>query len=238
MTKIQNFFRDTSGILSAEYARSSNILHHGSIGSNREFFIENFIKKSFPSKFIVGSGEVLDSEDNVSKQADIIIYDECMPIFDYSSTKHFLSEGVFAHIEVKSNLTSVELTTALDVTKSIKTLKREINFSTSVGDIKKASSFIFAYEGTKKELFKNKVLEYYATRNSMDDCVNAICVLDKYVMIKMFDHESASWKFGFYETGADSLMVFFTVLYDSMYKNWTGQPDLNKYLGNSSYNPF
>ena len=109
MTIIQIFFRNTSKILKSEFDRSSEVGHSGLKGQDREIFIQNFLTKSFPKKFVIETGEVVDSKDTKSKQADIVIYDEFMPIFDYGFTKHFLSGGVLAHIEVKSNLTSDEL---------------------------------------------------------------------------------------------------------------------------------
>ncbi|MCC7160512.1 hypothetical protein IT399_02230 [Candidatus Nomurabacteria bacterium] len=236
MTKIQTFFRDTTNILLAEFSRTKNIEHNVSKGNNREFFIENFIKKSFPSKFVIGTGEILDSEDNISKQADVVIYDEFMPVFDYSASQHFLSEGVLSHIEVKSNLTSTELITALGVTKTIKSLKKEIDSFMTIGELsKKVFSCIFSYDGIDKETFKKGVLEYYKTESDINNCVDIICVLNKYVMVKNFNQKSSTWELVFFETKEDSLMVFFTRLFDSMYKNWAGQPNINKYLGQLNY---
>ncbi|MDD5651122.1 MAG: hypothetical protein PHF86_12030 [Candidatus Nanoarchaeia archaeon] len=238
MSKIKSYFIDVSKVLEAQSKLSSNIHHKGLIGQNRELFIQNFIIKSFPKKFVIGTGEIIDSEDKLSKQADIVIYDEFMPSFDYGSSKHFLSSGVLAHIEVKSNLTSNELKKALDITKSIKVLNRDIDASMHFGRLpKKLSSFIFAYEGISKETFKQKMQEYYHNEEDIDNVIDAVCVLNKYVMVKTFDKDGKP-TMAFFDTEEDSLMAFFGRLFDAMHKNWAGTPNIYKYLGDLKFKQF
>jgi hypothetical protein len=238
MAKLQQFFKDTSAILFAEFQRSRSVQHTTLKGRDREVFIESFLKKSFPSKFVIGTGEILDAKDNVSGQADIIIYDEYMPVFDYSSTKHFLSEGVFAHIEIKSDLTGDEVTKALDITASIKKLEREIKPIMHTGEINnKVFSCLFAYSGQTKETFKKHVLEYYKNESSIDNKIDMIAVLNKYIALKNVNTEG-QLELLFFETASDTLMIFFAILYNAMYKNWMGQPDLNKYLGDLKFTSY
>lgn len=162
-----------------------------------------------------------------------------MPIFDYGSTKHFLSGGVLAHIEVKSNLTSEELVKSLEITKSIKNLNRDLDVTASLGNAPKTIfSCLFAYEGISKEKFKKKILEFYKNEKMIDHHIDAICVLNKYVMIKIFDKSEKVSKVEFFKTNEDSLMVFFIRLFDGMYKNWIGIPNLYKYLGDLKFKPF
>jgi hypothetical protein len=238
MSKIRSYFKDVSKVLEAQARLSSNVQHKGLIGQNREVFIRNFIKKSFPKKFVIGTGEIIDSSDNLSKQADIIIYDEFMPTFDYGSSKHFLSGGVLAHIEVKSNLNTDKLNEALEVTKSVKKINRDIDASLHFGDLPKTiNSFIFAYDGVSKETFKKKVLEFYKDEKDMNNVVDAICVLNKYVMVKIFNKDKLV-SLGFFETQEDSLMAFFGRLFDAMHKNWAGIPNIYKYLGDLNFKQF
>lgn len=239
MTTLKRYFQDISKILKSQSELSSNISHHGLIGQNREVFIQNFIKKSFPQKFVIGTGEIIDSSDNLSKQADIVIYDEFMPSFDYGASKHFLSGGVLAHIEVKSNLNSEKLKEALDTTKSIKSLNRDIDASMHLGNLpQKISSFLFAYDGMTKETFKQKIQEYYNGESDIDNFVDAVCVLNKYVMIKVIDPETKGNKITFLETKEDGLMIFFSRLFDALHKNWAGIPNLYKYLGDLNFQQF
>lgn len=239
MSILTQYFRDISKVLESQSKLSSNICHRGLIGQNREIFIKNFIEKSFPKKFVIGTGEILDSANNLSRQADIVIYDEFMPTFDYGASNHFLSNGVLSHVEVKSNLTSDELKNALDVTKSIKSLNRDIDAHAHFGDLpKKITSFLFAYDGVSKQTFKRRFREYYQSESDVDNFVDAVCVLNKYVMIKDPGEKDKRTKPLFLETKEDSLMVFFARLFDSMQKTWTGIPNFYKYLGDLKFQEF
>lgn len=239
MNTLKNFFRNTSKVLNSEFQRSSEVKHAVSKGQDRELFIKNFLTKSFPRKFVIGRGEILDSNDKRSKQADIVIYDEFMPIFDYGSTKHFLSEGVLSHIEVKSNLTTSELKKALNITKSIKLLKRDINATMHFGNLPKTIfSCIFAYNGLTKEKFKEEILKYYNNQKDIENIVDVVCVLNKYVMVKVFNEKEKKIEIAFFETKEDSLMAFFARLFDGIQKNWAGIPNLYKYLGKLNFKHF
>ena len=237
MSTLGAFFENTSNVLESKYKRTATIDNASLKGSDRELFIKEFLEKSFPKKFVIGTGEILDSSDHRSKQADIVIYDEFMPVFDYGSTKHFLSGGVLAHIEVKSYLSSEELKRALDITKSIKKLNRDLEYSAMhFGSLPKTIfSCIFAYDGLTQENLKKSFEDYYKDDENVENMVDAICVLNKYTMLKIFlpkkDSQERETKIGFLETGADSLMMFFARLFQAMYKNWSGIPDIFKYLG-------
>lgn len=60
MTKLQKFFQDTSEELISNYNKPKGIQHNGLKCSNREFLVSNFLKRSFPRKFIFGTDEVDD----------------------------------------------------------------------------------------------------------------------------------------------------------------------------------
>lgn len=238
MEILKKFFRDTSEVLNSEFKRSSGIDNTSLKGQDREIFIKNFLTKSFPKKFVIETGEIIDSSNNKSKQADIVIYDEFMPIFDYGSSKHFVSGGVLSHIEIKSNLNSTELTKALDVTKSIKKLNRDIDSTMIIGNLPKTMpSFLFAYDGVEKETFKRHINEFYKEEKDIDNIIDGVCVLNKYVMLKSMTTEGKIVCV-FYDTKEDSLMTFFIRLFDAIYKNWQGRPNLYKYMGNLDFDTF
>ena len=62
-------------------------------------------------------------------------------------------------------------------------------------------------------------------------------MLGKYIALKNTNHVG-KLELDFFEPKDDTLMVFFSVLYNAMYKNWMGQPDLGKYLGNASFSSY
>lgn len=232
--KLTKFFRDTSNILNAEFSRSSSIKHAGEKGRNREFFINHFLKKAFPQKFVIETGEIIDSLQNTSQQCDIIIYDEEMPTFDFGASKSFLSGGVLAHIEVKSNLTNKDLNDVILKTNSVKNLERDIDQSMSFGDPpSKIFSCCFAYEGMEKETFKDKINKIYSLQDSYasNETIDIICVLNKYIMHKHFDPFTNKLRLEFLDSKEDSLMFFFKKLFLGMQKNWAGIARIDKYFG-------
>lgn len=121
MSKLEDYFRHSSDILSSRYEHSSQIEHGGTKGTLREIFMQNFLEDIYPNKYIFGDGEIIDSQGAISHQADVVIYDERFPVLEYGGSKHFLIEGVLAHIEVKSNI-SGSLDDALSKSESVKKL--------------------------------------------------------------------------------------------------------------------
>ena len=54
---------------------SSKIEHNGLKGTMREDKLKEYIKKLFPSKYAIGNGIIVDSNETQSKQQYFIIYD-------------------------------------------------------------------------------------------------------------------------------------------------------------------
>lgn len=98
------------------------------IGSAREKEVIRKLELLLPNSVGIGSGCVIDSFGEVSKQMDIIIYEkEFCPVFcinDSPETTYYPCEGVIAAGEVKSTLTSKELENIFEKSKSVKKLIR------------------------------------------------------------------------------------------------------------------
>ena len=223
--KFDEFFKGQTDILKAQSEVVGNINHRTSIGSNRETFVKEFLSKFFPKKFVVGSGEIFDSSNNVTNQCDVVIYNEQFPIFDYSSTQQFLAEGVLAHIEVKSNLTTEELIKSLNITKSVKMMERNVGSKNNP----KISSCIFAYKGISKETLMKAHKEYYASEGDFDNFVDIICVLGEYIIAKQ-NVPGTPGKIIGYETKDRTLSLFFIQLYQFLLDNTVENPNLIKYI--------
>ena len=125
---LRNLYRDL--VRSIDVARGGST--PGEVGDD----IERSIRASFsslgdlmPPGLAVGTGFVVDSFGNRSKQTDIIIYEKekCRPIFRRtpdSLFSYYPCEGVVAAGEVKSRLTKQEFEVAIDKAASVKSLKR------------------------------------------------------------------------------------------------------------------
>lgn len=232
MNRLKQFFRDTNKLLIDEYERSKNLNHSTLKGNCRELFLTKFLRSTFPQKFVIGTGEIIDSKDEISKQADIIIYDELMPTFDYGGSSHYLSGGVLSHIEVKSNLDKQDLIKALSIAESVKTLERDIDSSMHFGNLPKSIfSSIFAFESSESSTIKKHMDEYYSSTGDNKSFPDLVCVLNEFVILKNISIGSEEICPVILDTKEDSLLIYFLTLYTSMYKNWSGVPNLKKYAG-------
>ncbi len=76
-------------------------------GREREDFLEIFLHQLFPPTFRFGSGDVTDANGALSGQIDLVLEYPFLPSFPLvgPGPRLYLSEGVAAAIEVKSDLT-------------------------------------------------------------------------------------------------------------------------------------
>jgi hypothetical protein len=102
---------------------SSTTSHRLLLGDAREIIVREVLMRFLPSSLVVGTGQIIDSKGNPSKQIDIIIYRSDFPIFrTLGLSDIFMLEGVVATIEVKSNLNKKTLKEALSNCESVKKL--------------------------------------------------------------------------------------------------------------------
>ncbi|WP_336342778.1 DUF6602 domain-containing protein [Halalkalicoccus ordinarius] len=237
MSKFDEYFRNTSNILQSEYERTSGFDHNTTAGRAREHFMANFLENVYPENFVFGDGEIIDSAGGISKQADVVIYDEQLPVLEYGLSKHFLSAGVMAHIEVKTDLSS-QLEDSLSKVDSIKQLERDIYPLFSAGEVPDSIfSCVFAYEGPSKETFKQNFRDYYSDQDDKEMYADVVCVLGEYVMINK--KVGGSSYIDFLETGKDSLGMFFKKVADAIHKNyWQARPNLEQYMQPAGYDMF
>ena len=87
---------------------SHTVLRQSSdLGSVREHFIRHVLENFLPKTVVVGQGEIVDSTGKRSGQQDIIIYRANFPVITLGAPiSTYLTEGVIAVIEVKSDISS------------------------------------------------------------------------------------------------------------------------------------
>lgn len=109
----------------SQMALASVIDHPGEKGRAREAVLREFVARAIPPGFATASGFVIDVHGAVSRQQDIVVYRrDYHPIFPVGGVAYFPVEAVVACIEVKSNLTSKEMQSALANGQSVKALDR------------------------------------------------------------------------------------------------------------------
>ncbi len=99
-------------------------------GGAREVSVREQLEQILPRGIAVGSGCVIDSHRNVSRQIDVILYErDICPVFcinDTPETTYYPCEGVIAVGEIKSSLDTKELTDSFAKIASVKSLERYI----------------------------------------------------------------------------------------------------------------
>lgn len=175
---------------------SSQFKHASSIGTAREYVLKEFLRAHLPQKLTAGSGIVIDSTGNKSKQIDIIIYDTLnTPILHAAESIQIIPiECVYAVIEVKSKLDSVELNKSVENIQSIKKMSKSAFFmpenSQTINTVElygqKLNYFpviglVFAYSSIKAKLLKNKLVEFDDNQSPQNN-IDTICILNKAII--------------------------------------------------------
>ena len=121
---VRQIFNNASQSLILDFEKSAaNIKHKGGRGSVREETFKQFLGNYLPKRYSVGKGEVFNSQNRISGELDVILYDEqSSPRFLYPKKSHtaYPIESVYGAISVKSDLTSNELKIAYRNIKSLK----------------------------------------------------------------------------------------------------------------------
>lgn len=122
----RQLFRGISRKMRAEFKDiTSQISHMGDRGSNREEVIKSFLKKHLPGKYVIGSGQAISADGQLSKQLDIVIYaHSTCPLWYNEHTQIFPSESVCAVVEVKSSLNKPVLEECIENIRSVRRLPK------------------------------------------------------------------------------------------------------------------
>lgn len=146
---LYRYFKDSANVLLAEYKRSKGQEASANIGYNRELFCNKFLARVLPPRLTVRRGEIWDSQGNRTGQLEVVILRDDTPSLTFGEADTFLAEGVFAIVEVKSNLTTTKLQEALATLRRAKALSLSSGGAmiTAGPVLNRPLRCIFAYEG-------------------------------------------------------------------------------------------
>ena len=148
------------------------------VGSAREKEVMRKLELLLPKFVGIGSGCVIDSYGNTSKQLDIILYEkDFCPVFcinESAETTYFPCEGVIAVGEVKSTLNTKELK---DIFKKIESVKKLKRFSSpSKSQLRNENHFSFRSYGTKMSMEGAKSEDFDQENKITDQIIGfALC---------------------------------------------------------------
>lgn len=122
-----SFIRHVANRLIQEFQFSQGAGTPGLIGAAKEHPARVQLEQLMPAGVAIGSGIVVDSYGGVSRQQDIVIYENLCPVFTHNGTAeatYYPVEGVIAVGEVKSRFGTAELSDAIAKCISVKLLRR------------------------------------------------------------------------------------------------------------------
>jgi hypothetical protein len=123
-----SYLQDIAEDLIRDFAKAGKATTPGLVGGARETPTRRKLESLLPPMVGVGTGCIIDSYGNTSKQMDVVIYEKNIcPVYsinDTPETTYFPCEGVIAVGEIKSALDSKELKDILAKVNSVKRLKR------------------------------------------------------------------------------------------------------------------
>src|ERR1043165_1118717 len=170
-----------------EAKRAGLLGHRPMIGNAREFLVKRVLGSFLPPGLGVGSGRVVGSVGQQSRQIDIVIFDTQFPVFRFPGGHSlFPVEGVIATIEVKSRINTKQLHEALDnclsvlevstsiVTSDFESERRRVAplvlhpalIDREIAFVHAPKTYIFAFRGINSRASLDKALsEWLAPRN-------------------------------------------------------------------------
>lgn len=152
---IQKVFREISKKLTHDFSISAEMKHNGNIGTYRESALKEFLEVGrLPKRYGIGNGEIVGHVSNVSRQSDLIIFDQLdnIPLLYDSQVQVYPIDCVYGIVEVKSKLSKQKLLEGLENIKSVKQLcpndsiTKEFMFLKQTTARPKPFGFIFAYD--------------------------------------------------------------------------------------------
>lgn len=125
----KDYIKELGNELVHEFNKAGMTTHPHAVGTGREISAKKKLKSILPAGIGIGSGFVIDSFGNTSKQCDIILYEEAFALKfilnDNEDYAYYNCESVIAVGEVKSDASSSELKDAINKLAIIKGMKRQ-----------------------------------------------------------------------------------------------------------------
>ncbi|MCW1433722.1 hypothetical protein OLN68_06200 [Citrobacter freundii] len=233
-----------------EYEKTRDISHPRDLGNARENILKDFLKLSglFPKRYAVSSRSVRVAAvtGHISNEIDIALYDaddgyvlmQRNDIYDV-----YPSENVYGVIQVKSNLTSKELRSAINNIASYKKLKRKKDTQGFFINKKSFSGFgvVFAYETEMHWGDIASILDEEIKSNESRLLPNMIFILNKGYFLFGSDSEYLSYNsdrmidatdmivHGFPDRDGCSLANFHSVMITLLNNTQKGSVDISDY---------
>ncbi|MCA9472280.1 MAG: hypothetical protein MRJ96_03090 [Nitrospirales bacterium] len=176
------YFRKSAELLLTEYSRSCEQNASDNLGHNREVFCSKFLSGVLPNHLRISSGEIWDSERAKTGQLDLIVVrDDAIPLDFSGNRRTYLAEGVFAVIEVKSNLTRTKLVEAGESLERVSHLKVLPCTGIKMGKdatLNRPLRIAFGYKGATFDTLAEEICS-----RSWHNLFDLVCILDQGALV-------------------------------------------------------
>lgn len=180
---LYDYFRRTSDSLRASSQQAGALGASANLGSAREVLVRDFLQGVVPSHLRVERGEIWDSEGKRTGQLDVLLVRSDtprLPLAANDSGGAFIAEGVYAVVEVKSNLTAATLKEDLGKLRRVSELKilPSTVFYTEPA-VDRPLRMIFGFEGATLD----GLAEVLSEPESLG-IADAVCALDRGALLE------------------------------------------------------
>lgn len=173
--------------------------HSTTKGDSTETDWIGWLREYLPKRYCVDKAIVIDSENHVSDQIDIVIYDQqySHPVFSYNGSKYVTAESVYAVFEVKQTLNKEYMKYAGEKIGSVRALKRtstSINSANGVAAPKplhKIVSGILTLESEWKDPILKNVVDNMTERFDLEQ-IDLVCSLEHGSFVAIYDPDDCN----------------------------------------------
>jgi hypothetical protein len=188
--------RAAAGRMRAQF-ESITRQHRGEAGRRREDDVRDFLHTFLPQRLGVGTGEIVASDGSRSPQTDVIIYDRLeTPLLDSAESSIVVPvEGVYAVVEVASDLQTGKLEEDLEKIRQIKALPKSAYFEGGEQAIEYTYAphgtaarrfpvlgFAFGYDGAELGTLRDRLRELDDAED-LSHNLDMLCVLSRGVIV-------------------------------------------------------
>ncbi|UCR85461.1 DUF6602 domain-containing protein [Pseudomonas chlororaphis] len=150
--------------LNAQYEMTNVLKHSATAGTARERLIQDFLVAHLPEMTSVVSGMIVDSNDQRSRQQDIVLMLKSMPRLPFASGHDLIfQEGTVATFEIKTGVTPTVLNDIAINIESVKKLTPSTMKGVQLGDLewpyRRILSVILTYKGSALVTIERKLSE-------------------------------------------------------------------------------
>jgi len=257
---LQKIFQGLNQKLKADFELLSSQLSHSlSTGEVREFVLKELLRQYLPAKLGVEKGIIISSVENElpSKQIDIIIYDKLNTpvLYNAENLRIFPIEGVYAVIEVKSNLDSTALKDAIENIRSVKKMTKKafieqkgaiihtVNLYGKEWEYFPVMGFIFSYAGIKDIKLLKEELQQEDDLENLENNIDTVCILNDAVITNQNKDgtivvtKEPDTRRGFIKT-SDSLLLFYLLMMHVLPQTWMRPIEMTEYAFKTTFGNF